>query len=87
MHQIWLNLFEKAFPVEHEFNTTTVALSLSDLALLLKLFYQSRNNATKVLRLYQGQKSLRKGPVTPCALRNSQMFQRKMFPCSSSRPR
>ena len=46
-----------------------MALSLPDRALLLKLFYQNGDNAAKALRLYRGQKSLRKGPVTPCALR------------------
>ena len=46
-----------------------MALSLPDRALLLKLFYQNGDNAAKVLRLYRGQKSLHKGPVTPCALR------------------
>ena len=46
-----------------------IAVSLPDSALLLNLSYQNGDNAVKTLRLYRGQKSLRKGPVASCAPR------------------
>ena len=60
---------DKMKSVEEDSLTTTMSLSLPIRALLLKLFYHNGGKAAKVLRLYRGQKRLRKSRVTPGALR------------------
>ncbi|GFT46165.1 DUF4817 domain-containing protein [Trichonephila clavipes] len=46
-----------------------MAVTLPERALLVKLFYESRGNATAALREFRRLKNLRKGPLLPQALK------------------
>ncbi|PSN48451.1 hypothetical protein C0J52_18942 [Blattella germanica] len=50
--------------------STNMSLDKRNRALLVKLFYKNNNNASAALREYRRLKGLRKGPLSPSALRN-----------------